>query len=286
MTKNVFIPSKNRAVQLRLLLESLNKNTPWRMISIEIYWKATNSKFREGYEKLIKESPAFDNLIISWYEESNILEQFYDFLNRNAKDMVGFFMDDCIMYRPFSTNLGNNPDIDDPWCFSLRLGLNTILHDYLREEKMKPVKVIEDLGDYVSYDMMQYSPLENYGFCFSWDGCFYNTTDLLKFFNNSTFEKDVSNPQAILFQRIENYTQNRRDRLTLRSNFIIPKQSIVCCLNTSTTHGGSQGGRLYNYSLEEMNDRYLAGQVIDFDKLDFSNVRSCHIEIPMEWKQA
>lgn len=282
----IFVPSYNRAAQLRLLLDSLNRNMPKHVMCVEVFWKA-DGEFRQGYEKLIQDGYLnFPNITLAWREENNILGQFYSFLIENHDDIVGFFMDDCIMYRKLTSCPSSVFCTDDLWCFSLRLGLNTVLHDYLGSEEMEPVKVIENEGEYVSYDMMQYSPLQNYGFCFSWDGCFYKAVDLLRFFNASKFDTDVTNPNSILFQRIENYTQNRRDKLTLKPKFIIPKQSMVCCLNTSTTHAGSAGGRKFNYSLKEMNDRYLAGQVIDFDKLDFSNVRSCHIEIPMEWKNA
>lgn len=281
----IFIPSYNRPAQLRLLLDSFNRNME-REYDLHIYYKA-DREYQSGYTKLFNDAHFnFPDLKIHWHEENNIFKQFYDFILNNSGNVVGFFMDDCIVYRPFLVGpTVTTQDLADVWCVSLRLGLNTVLHDYLGKSEMKAIEPDSEHGEFIKYDYTKYSPLENYGFCFSWDGCFYLANDLIRFFNCSNFYDDVSNKNSILFQRVENYSQNRRDRLSLKPEFLIPKESRVCCLNTSTTHAGSAGGRVYNYSLKEMNDRYLAGEVIDFDKLDFSNVRSCHIEIPMEWKK-
>ena len=39
-------------------------------------------------------------------------------------------------------------------------------------------------------------------------------------------------------------------------------------------------------SAEELNARYLAGERLDLDAMDFSNVTAWHQEIPYIWRQA
>ena len=38
-------------------------------------------------------------------------------------------------------------------------------------------------------------------------------------------------------------------------------------------------------STKELNDRYLNGYTIDYDDLDFSNIKGCHQEIKMVFKK-
>ena len=152
----------------------------------------------------------------------------------------------------------------DTWCLSLRLGNNTT------ENTEKPIAPVSEDGDFVKYKFKEYSPQDNYGFCFSWDGVVYKTQDVLDLFGGSHFT-ETDNQWAILPQKIENFTQSNRDKIS-KNLICCPKQSRVVCMNYNTTH--STG---VNYHpIGELNRKYIFGQIIDFNSIEFDNIDGTH----------
>ena len=58
---DLFIPSKNRAMQLRFLLESVAENMPSFFNEIKILYTYTNEDFEKGYEKFEGDSRGIIN---------------------------------------------------------------------------------------------------------------------------------------------------------------------------------------------------------------------------------
>ena len=115
------ILSKNRAPQLRLLLESLYFNATG-IFDPYVCWTANTPAFESGYMKLQDE---FAN--VRFARESYLLHNLYNFLDHWKDDHFALFMDDCIFYKPLRISpeeLLSNLD-DETWCLSLRLGRNT-----------------------------------------------------------------------------------------------------------------------------------------------------------------
>ena len=88
------ILSKNRASQLRLLLESLYFNATG-IFDPYVLWTANTSSFEDGYKKLISE---FNN--VRFARESYMLDNLYNFLDFWKNEHFALFMDDCIFYKP------------------------------------------------------------------------------------------------------------------------------------------------------------------------------------------
>ena len=43
-------------------------------------------------------------------------------------------------------------------------------------------------------------------------------------------------------------------------------------------------GEKHSLSTKELNDKYLGGEIIDYDFIDFSNIRGCHQELELKFK--
>lgn len=255
------ILSKNRAPQLRLLLESLYFNATG-IFDPYVCWQASTSQFESGYEKLMRE---FSN--IRFARESYLLHNFYNFLDFWKKDHFALFMDDCIFYKPLRITpeeLTSNLD-DDTWCLSLRLGRNTT------KDAKRPLEPVSQNENFIKYKFKEHGPYESYGFCFSWDGVVYKTQDVLDFFNGNDFT-GTDNQWAILPQKIENFSSNNRDSIP-KNLMSCPTESHVVCMNYNSTHPAAG---FNSYPLDELNSRYLGGQVIDIKSINFSEIEGTH----------
>jgi len=277
MSIPIFIPTIDRAPQLRLLLESLHINAPG-VFKPTVMWKATGADYRNGYRKLMKEELGKD---VDWKLETNFVKQFYDFIHSNP-GYLGFFMDDCIMFRPLPS-MASKPELlldDETWCLSLRLGTNTIVHNYLdggEQQEMVPIEHNEYAEDFVYWEFREHDVGKNYGFHFSWDGVIFRSQGLLDLANEDQFDK-TSNQWAIIPQRIENYFMNHRDDVP-QNLMCAPKHSVVICMSYNSTHPHAKAGLKFSMSMEELNRLYIEeDKVIDLNSIDFSNVVSCHEE--------
>ena len=260
MTIPTLIVSKNRACQLRLLLESLYFNATG-VFQPHVVWKSTTSEFEIGYEKVAAEFPQ-----AIFTRETYLLVDFYHFLKKHQAGHFALFMDDCIFFKPLRVSpeeLISKMD-NDTWCLSLRLGNNTT------ENTEKPITPTSEDGDFIKYKFKEYSPHDNYGFCFSWDGIVYKTQDVLDLFDDNDFTK-TTNQWAILPQKIENFTQNNRDKIS-KNLICCPKQSHVVSMNYNTTHSAGD-----NYHpVDQLNLRYINGQIIDFNSINFEDIDGTH----------
>src|SRR4051812_49171965 len=139
-----FIPSKDRAPQLLLLLESIEKNSPNTFLP-HIMYKSSNDDFAKGYE-IVKNHNAGKNCV--WIEEKDGEAEFYGFLDDAARedDLVCLFSDDCIFYRPTDMSEADIRAVmasDAIWTFTFRLGKNITIRDYVEN---RPAAHPENIG--------------------------------------------------------------------------------------------------------------------------------------------
>ena len=92
---NTIIFSYNRASQLRLLLESIEKHAK-DVFKINIIYKFSRDDYKLGYEKL-KNEQIIEN--INWVNETSFKEDVLSLFNKDYK-YTCFFTDDDIFYFP------------------------------------------------------------------------------------------------------------------------------------------------------------------------------------------
>lgn len=271
----IFIPSKNRACQLDLLLRSIEKNFP-DILTPTVMYVASDHNYAEGYNRVMERHGDWVNFI----PESNAAEHFYEFLDK-ANDVVGLFTDDAIFYREASFDeivIRDILNISDIWSFNLRLGKNITVVDYVRNQPC-PQPNFEKFC-FNNILLWKYNFIDKFASYFafptSFDGCFYNSNDLLNLANRENFGEMIKWEHMIC--------NNGRQQLMGKDYLASPLESCVVVQQVNSSHHyGHYTNHTFNRSLEGLNKAFLSGKEIDLDSMDFSGVNCCHAEIRFEY---
>ena len=260
---NTIIFSYNRASQLRLLLESIEKHAK-DVFKVNIIYKFSRDDYKLGYEKL-KNEKILENA--NWVSEINFKEDVLSLFNKDYK-YTCFFTDDDIFYFPVKEDeiTKHLEEDQEVFCFSTRLGLNTTYcYTMNAEENLYGVK---EYGDFIKWNWAKH--YLNFGYSLSVNGNIFRTKEISKLVKNTNFH----NPNSL------------EGGLQMFDTF--PKEYMVaythsCLVNSpnnivNETHPNRKGEK-YAYSTLELNDKYLTGEVIDYDVIDFSDIRGAHQEL-------
>lgn len=254
--------TKDRAMQLNLLLDSILSNAPGSM-SISVIYKATNDTYKAGYEKLAASHPE-----VAMIEEVDFKEQVLQLMSTPGYDYTCFFVDDDIIYKQFDINqcLSVLEADEDVFCFSLRLGKNVKVCYTMQAQNVLKDEVIE--GNIMKWDWSVH--YLDFGYPLSVDGHIFRAKEILKLakkinFNNpNTFEGSL--------QVFDNYPREKMASF-VESVLVNSPSNIV-----NDTHPNRSGHELAN-SPSVLNEQYLGGGTIDLTSMDFSNIVGCHQEL-------
>jgi len=267
---NLVVFSKDRGCQLDLFLISLK-----RMFSgispgnIHVLYTFSNEAFGSGYVKTIMLHPdvhfAFEN---KGCFKSDMLK-----LISMKKEFTIFFVDDIILKDKFDIG---SPEVhhflinEDIACLSLRLypGIN---YCYTMNIPMTPPNFI---GDKMIWDWHKACP-GDWSYPMSLDGHLFRTKDIysklvqIEYSNPNTFEGNLANsplPAPYMMCFTESKLLN------------IPANKVQ----------DVNGNRHGNLTAYDINEQYIYGKRLSFDKLlknkDVINNISCHQDIPLEWE--
>jgi hypothetical protein len=283
----VFIPSKDRASQLDLLLRSMQENLPNINFDVCVLYKMSSEEFGRGYRKLSQNK--FGNVFFHLHEETDFQSQFTDYVYQFQDDNIMLVTDDSIFYRE---SLATEDDINEVmdekvWSFSFRLGLNTTTQwyrsglqqdhlDKLGYQLVSPYRISSE--KYIRWNWKMRHPFENYGYMMSWDGHIYNGSDLLllaqkySFYNPRTFE--------------DRATKDMSDRSLVTKKYMVALEKSCLFVNTinAVQEEAPPFGDKYQCSAEELNKRYLAGEVISMKPFRGLELSGSHDEIPLEFE--
>lgn len=263
--------SKDRALQLRLLLNSMQINCK-DAFDVTILYKASNITFKEGYSKLISEG-ILPN--IHWIEEEEFKLQVLEFLEHGQK-YTTFFTDDDIVYRPFdASNITSTLDSDhEIFCFSGRLGVNVT-----KCYTMRASNILGDFEEDITTGIIKWDWTKRYldfGYPLSVDFHVFRTSDIKKLISKIAFH----NPNTLEgnLQMFDNYPKNKM--AAFKHSVMVNSPSNI----VNDTHPNRKGEQ-FGISAEELNKKYLEGEIIDLESLDFSNIQGCHQELALTYKQ-
>ena len=155
----LFIASKNRASQLRLLLESLNKNCS-DLFEINILYSFDENGYQDGYKKLQDESIANN---IEWQQEDKdsngvFVRQFYDFLDHNP-DHFALMVDDNVFYSHLVKRDKFVSELETLKTKNLKHDFDEIayedkyLTEYIIGRKIYGIDTSDDMKNYEPYDI-------------------------------------------------------------------------------------------------------------------------------------
>lgn len=266
---SAIILSKDRAMQLDLLLASINKHCPNVFDDVSILYNASSDDFEAGYQKisanLIKETgfePAFRQLAKSITDE-----------------MVCILSDDCIFYRDSVDKSEivaavNNPDTA---AFTFGVGCDS-RQSFGRKFKLPPFHVEGN----IMYWNWKNVKMGEFACPFTFAGNFYKTEDYLNYLDGIEF----SNPSTLEYNLQQTWQSQRQSEMkNLCSSMRI--QGLVHSLNNRVQNDFQNiNGQVFPFSPEELNTAFLNGDVIDLDALDFTHVDGLHKEINLVFKKA
>lgn len=274
---NGLILSKNRASQLRFLFESISKNTKDFFNEIVVIYTSTNEDYAKGYEKL-KQENILPNVV--WVEEKDFVSDFLHYLKTCESEYICGIVDDCVFYRQVPVNAEKIKEFmsDDVFCFSLRLGINTTMQNYLQPDLYVPIKNYQQNPYCIKWNWKEWSAKLNFGYPISLDGHIFRTKELSDLSHSFEFEY-LRQWEGVLAGECREKT-DKDSMLAFRQNvlFSIPSN---CVQDPPLT-----AGEVHGFSEKILNEKYLNNEVIDFDQMQyaFQNVEWSHNEVHLLFK--
>lgn len=214
--------------------------------------------------------------------------QVASFLTSHGHEFMAFACDDGILYRRPPLPKGWEGDIHTlagkleadsrTIAFSLRLGPNTT--------QSYPSDLCQEMpahSDGIGWPLWSWThrPWEESGDFYypgSLDGHIFRTADVQRMLDGRTFP----NPTALECALVEgcNELADERPLMACYPHSVYVGNPI----NRVSEQSGVRYGQTYPVTAEECNRRFLAGERIDLDALDFSKVNGAHTEIELVWK--
>ena len=271
---NGLILSKNRASQLRLLLESISLNAPNLLGEIKIIYTSTNDEFAKGYEKLQSEK-ILPNIV--WEKEKDFVPDFLNALKTCESEFICGIVDDCVFYKRLASTANQIESVitDDVFCFSFRLGLNTTMQNYLNPTEFVELGKYESNPFCVRWNWKEWSSKLNYGYPISLDGHIFRTKEISYLSHKFEFEY-LRYWEGIIAGKCRNETE-RHMMVSYRQSVLF---SIPCnCVQDPPLIAGG----IHPFSEEELNEKYLNDEVINFRAMEyaFQNVKWSHNEFQL-----
>lgn len=270
MLLNGIIFSKDRPMQLHLLLESILLNFDVEDYKLNILYKASNDEYNRGYNMIRDLYPQF-----TYKKEESFKTDLLSLFNDS--EYTTFFTDDDIIYKSLKITkdeLHNIFTFSNAMCFSLRLGLNTVncytmqklnkLNKYNTHSFYQDIGLIEPIISWKVAD-----GTNDYAYPMSVDGHIFKTEyikslcETLEYTNPNLFEAFLSN-----FTKPEMIISSYKHSKLVNTPINIVQETFK-----------NLSGKKYNYSSEDLNEMYLDGVIIDLNKMNFSEINGCHQEI-------
>lgn len=271
------ILSKDRPAQVKLLIESICRNVkPQYLHNISVVYLATSVEATLAYSILEKRYTG-----IKWINQaaSSYREAVLSLLNLNSVgyDFSMFLTDDDIIYRPWPDNPMDTFNHMECRCFSLRLGLNTIIQDpYTGMQTVAPQSGFVGYGEhFIMWHWRNAPSYMNFGYPLSVDGHIFFTRQLHDILEDLQFNNP--NQQEVIWQ-------NKIDTLSSRMAAFRHSVLVNTPLNRVQSTCMNRAGETFGQNPEEMTRRFLKGEKLDLDSIDFSNIVGCHQELEIKWK--
>lgn len=274
---NTLLPSKNRPGQLKLTLDSIERFCP-NLFDINVLYTATDSKYWEGYQKLIDESKKY-SFHVRFIKESNFYEDFKNVLF--TKSLFHLITDDTVFYKssPIASDIDiellffENPEL---FSFSFRLGLNTKVQTYYLNQTQPDLNDYKIMGhdeNIIMWNFKNIPSCYNYGYFPACDSVVYDTNRFWNVIKSKKF-----NCLRGLEGFHSTYDSIKQNPYSFASSF---KQSVAVNLSVNcVSEDGVPSGLVYPLTTEEINTKYLDGYKL-FVEIDPDSVKGCHTELPI-----
>jgi hypothetical protein len=268
---NTIIFSKDRACQLNLLLESMKKNIiQYNDLDVSVIWKSSTDNYKKGYDILMKKFP-----------EINFISQSEDFkndvlvlLNKDGYRYVQFGVDDDVVYGKYDMEMGLKcMENEDVFTYSPRLGKNTIwCHNLDYEHKF----VLEE----ETTETIRWNWTKSYGdigYPLTLDFGLFRISEIKKMIKTIGF----TNPNYLEGNLASTYQYYFREQMAA------PISSCVIGIPNNIVNSShpNKHAEKFGITAAALNIKYLTGEIIDLNAMDFSTIKGCHQEIEYIFKK-
>lgn len=257
--------SKNRAMQLQASLDSLEINTRGMFNDIRAIYVATDSDYQKGYDILAERKP-----YLKMIRQEGDLKDLT--INNIVHPYIMLAADDDIFYRPLAKNW-RGMMTDDVECFSMRHGLNI---DYCYPlARANPLKRCEHLGEFIKWRWADES--DDWAYPLSTISHIFRSDDLI------SRTKRISVPIKNLNEyegHLQAFVREARPYMVAWKKggvFGVPANKV------NDTHN-NRSGLKYSYTIDELNKRYLAEEVIDIARMEF-DINAMQQEVEYKFKK-
>ena len=266
------ILSKDRPAQLDLLIRSIRKNTPAHMFNIICLIIGSNEDYNDGYRKLYRKNNIYPVYQLGF--EQDVL----GILKHICKnEFMCFMTDDDIVYKNISEN--DMSDLEDSFsyseCFSLRLGQNTLMQDQYTCKYVDPPLSFREVDKNVMcwnhWDLPDDE--NNFGYPMSVDGHIFKRRMMVGFLNNCKFH----NPNSMEAELCKFKRKIAPIMCSFTHSVLInsPNNRVADCNNSA--------GLIFPMDQKETNQRFLDGEEIDLESIDFEHIIGTHQELEMKY---
>jgi len=279
---SIVIFSKDRATQLDLCLKSIYKNLSslsehW---SIYVIYTFSSEDFEDGYNELVKEYYSKSKSIYFFPEyKYKGFKKTLEYCMKHWEDQVLFFTDDDIVYRKFE-HAYSNISTEESFCTSFRLGTNTFVQDqYTNSNCLVPDEVIMGDGIIRTWNWKKQRKDTNFAYPFSVDGHMLPSNLAKKIINNTP---KYYNPNS-LEGKAQNYMQDDIDNLPEEMSCFEKSYVINTPLNRVQETCHNRAGKFFGSTPEELNKKFLEGERLTLEGMDFSTIIGVHQELKLCW---
>ena len=268
------VPSRNRACQLHALMESVRINFD-NPPGFHIIYSISSPEFDAGYKKL-QDMNMFPSIV--WHRERDLYGDFLDKINEEDwSEFVCLCSDDSLFYRKVDLRPKDLDYIFDAEtiCFNFRLGLNTLVQDYLNGSRQPPLTDYTTSPDnrFIKWNYKRYSDVHNYGYPFSFDGHVYRTEDLNRY--TRTLALDAGKIRHWEGRMCGGQHRHVLDKSSMQcyQHSVLFNNPVNCVQDPPLYHSNN-----VHIPPEALNTMFLEGKVIDVEKLRELDISGSHQE--------
>ncbi len=254
--------SKDRPMQLDACLRSL-RHTSSFVEKPFVLWSGEPL----GYSHLAHAA--------NFYGETDDFARGVRYLLELCGPYVLMLCDDALTYREFPAD-PLDAMADDVLCFSFRLGRNTT---YCHPRDLQHgLPEFEERGPFLVWNWLAAHPDGDFGYPYSTDGVIHRRTSLLQWLDGAEFVNPNTMEDAIV------KAIGRRNDLPPLMACYPHSVQVGLPLNVVTETHRNRHGLTHPYTTDELNKRFLRGERIDYERMDFSNIIGAHQELPLVFK--
>jgi hypothetical protein len=246
-------------MQLDGFLQSVEQQALRLFTSVTVIYKPTSQSFERAYAALESAWPE-----VRWIREFDFRENVVAAIG--SDDTTVFHTDDDVYFRsPGQVYLSQNEA-----CFSLRLGLNTTYCYPLDVQEQLVDASIED--DRVTWNWRTQGP-GAYRYPLALNGHVFRTHGVGDWLARASY----TNPNELEAALLQFADDVEPRMASFRHSIVVSIPANIVNETYPNRHGDL-------FAVEDLNDRFLAGERIDLGAMDFSSIGACHQEIPLVFR--